>query len=193
MAYARRALSKGNFELAASLLDAANRRPVPLLLEIRTAQKEQDARQQRLKTARRIGALLVATILVVVTVAFFWIKSEYNRAETAKIAAEKSADAAIKEKKEAERQESIAVKAREDAVHAKNSAEASRAAEQLAKQDALDAKDDAEDAKDAAEEAQDEAEAAQKKEEYGAYIARIGLAAAKIDDNAFGMAARPAG
>jgi WD40 repeat protein/serine/threonine protein kinase len=195
VAYARRALSKGNFELAASLLDETNLDQAPLLREIQAAQKEQDARQQRLKTAKRIGAFLVATILVVVTVAFFWIKSEYNRAEKAKIAAQESANSAIKEKKEAERQQSIAVSAKEEAVHAKNSAEASRAAEAQATHEALDAKKVAEDAKKVAEDAKDAAEKAKKKaedakqqEEYGAYIARIGLAAAKIDDNAFGMA-----
>ncbi len=188
VAYARRALSKGNFELAASLLDETNLDQASLLREIRAAQKEQDARQQRLKTAKRIGAILVATILVVVTVAFFWITSEYNRAEKAKIAAQESANSAIKEKKEAVRQESIAVSAKEEAVHAKNSAEASRAAEAQATHEALDAKKVAEDAKDAAEKAKKKAEDAKQQEQYGAYIARIGLAAAKIDDNAFGMA-----
>jgi hypothetical protein len=195
LAYARRALSKGNFDLAASLLDEANADHVSLLRDIRAAQREQDARQQRLKTAKRIGAALVATILIVVTVAFCWIKSEYNRAESAKTAAQESEKAAIAEKKEADAQRAKAVAAEESAVRAKDSAEAAQRQETVAKDQAIEARKNAEaaqrseeSAKKLAIQAKIDAENAQKKEEYGAYIARIGLAAAKIDENAFGMA-----
>jgi len=88
LAYAKRALSKGNFDLAASLLDDANPDHTALLQEIRAAQKEQDARQQRLRAAKRLGITLMGIILTIVTGAFVWIRSEYQRAETAKAAAE---------------------------------------------------------------------------------------------------------
>ncbi len=194
-AYARRALSKGNFDLAASLLDEANAEHVPLLREIRAAQKEQDARQQRLKTAKRIGAALVATILVVVSVAFFLVSQEKRKAEDQrKIAvqqkdeADKAKDAAVEAQKQEEAAKNAALEAERQEKAAKEKEEtAKNAAVELQKQ-AIIAKNNADKAKDDAVEAQRQEKAAKEKEENGAYVARIGLASAKIDDNAFGMA-----
>ncbi len=188
LAYSRRALSKGNLDLAASLLDESQTEHRPLLGEIRAAQHEQDARQHRLKTAKRIGAALVAAIFLVVSVAFFWIKSEYNRAETAKTKAVQSERVAIFEKENADAQKVIAQKAEQGAIREKNVAEAAKREEVVAKGKAIEAKNAAVTAKEEAVTAKEEAVAAKEKEEYGAYIARIGLASAKIDENAFGMA-----
>ena len=187
LAYAKRALSKGNFDLAASLLDASIADHAALLVQIRAAQKEQDARQQRLKAAKRTGVALMAAICVVVTVAFFWIRSEYNRAEIAKNQAEVSEKAAIADKQEAEHQKSLAVAAQQTAETEKFAAIAARKDEEKAKGKAIESMKNAVAAQKKEKDAKDAAVIAQEKEEYGAYIARIGLASAKIDENAFDM------
>lgn len=139
LAYAGSALRKGDYDLGASLLDAEIPEHAELLQQIREAQRERDSRQQRLKTAKRVGAGLVLTMLVVVSVAFFWIR-------TAKLQAEDARD------------------------------------------DAQAAQQTAEEAQKTAEEAQKKEAIARKKEEYETYIARIGLTAAKIEENAFDKA-----
>ena len=197
LAYARRALSKGNFDLAASLLDEANAEHAPLLREIRAAQKEQDARQQRLKTAKRIGAALVATILVVVTRRLLLDQSEYNRAEAAKTAAQESEKVAVAaEGGSGAAKTSPPRRPSKRPVREKNAAEAARRDEEPPRtkpRDRQECRRSPEELrqtmpprKETA--AKEEAEAAKEKEEYGAYVARIGLASAKIDENAFGMA-----
>ena len=60
LAYATRARQKGDYDLGASLLDANIPEHQPLLTEIVAAKRDRDARQQRLKTARRIGVVLLA-------------------------------------------------------------------------------------------------------------------------------------
>ena len=88
LAYAQRAMNKENFDLAASLLDETNAEHTTLLRSIRAAQREHQTRQQRLKTARRIGAALVLALLLVASVAFFWIRTERDRAVVARQGAE---------------------------------------------------------------------------------------------------------
>jgi WD40 repeat protein len=153
LAYATRAMQKGDFDLGASLLDEKIPQHEPLLKEIRAAQRDRDTRQQRLKTARRVGTALLVTIVVVVTAAFFIVQAEKNKAKESEARAVSAKAVAVTEKEEADRQREAADKAKAEALAKKR-----------------------------------EAEDAKKAEEYGAYVARIGLAAAKIEENAFDRA-----
>lgn len=108
--------------------------------------------------------------------------------EKAKLDAVKARDEAlIAQQQEAEE--------RKKAIAARNEAVSARQLEAKARQDAVQAKDEAVEARDIAETERRRAEIARKDaidakeaEEYEAYIARIGLAAAKIDENAFDSA-----
>ena len=181
LAYATRAMQKGDYDLGASLLDAKVPQHQPLLKEIRAAQRDRDARQQRLKTARRIGTALLATVVIVVTVAFFMVRAEKNKAQESEAQAVAAKADALAKKDEAD-------KAKIDALAKKQEAEVARA-------DALNKKEEADRQRLAADKAKAEAlaekkaaDVARQAEEYGAYVARIGLAAAKIEENAFDRA-----
>jgi len=174
LAYARCALKKGDFDLGASLLDADNPQHVDVIQEIKAAQQERDARQQRLKTFKRIGAGLVATVVIVITAAFFLVQAEKTRAVAAEgraVAGEKRAKKAEVRAKKGER------KAKEAKARAKEDERKAKEAEGIAKQEA-----------ERARLAEQLAETRRQKEEYRAYIAGIGLAAAKIEENAFDVA-----
>jgi len=181
LAYAKRAFHNGDFDLGAKLLDAQNAAHAPLLYEIRLAQRERDARVQRLKTARRVGAGLLVTILAVVTVAFLLVNNQRNIAEAAK-------NDALVQKKNAEHQTEIAEenenkanKAKSEAVAQKKEADQQRErAEAQTKIAVAQTK--------IAKENESKANKATRKEVYGGYIARIGLAAAKIEENDFDRA-----
>ncbi|MGE5194834.1 MAG: protein kinase domain-containing protein [Deltaproteobacteria bacterium] len=179
--YATSALRRGDYDLGASQLDPANPGHKTLLAQLKAAQDEREARQQRLKTMKRVAATLVAMVFVIVTGALVWIKGERDRADEERdkaIVAWQAADDARKDEE----------LARTDAETQRDKA---REQEQIATAARIKAEDEEEKAtiaRDDAIEAQKEAERAKKQEEYEAYIARIGLAAAKIDENAFGSA-----
>jgi WD40 repeat protein/serine/threonine protein kinase len=188
LTYAVRALSKENFDLAASLLDESNVEHVALLRRIRAAQQEQRTRQQRLKTARRVGAALVLSLLVVISVAFFWIRTERDHAaaerDNAVVAEQKAVAAKEKEtraRQQAEDAERRAKEERRAAVKAKEREEEERIS-------AVKAKEQETEARKNAQKAESRAVRAQENEEYSAYIAQIGLAAARIEENAFTVA-----
>lgn len=84
--------------------------------------------------------------------------------------------------------ERVAVAEREKAEQARLLAEQARMQAELARQEEEKAKEQAVAARDQAIEARRQAEIAKQKEEYEAYIAQIGLAAAKIQENAFDTA-----
>lgn len=202
LAYGRRALEKGDYQMGLSLLDEGVPEHIPLLEELRAARREQDARQRRLKTAKRIGAALVATVLIVVTGAAFFINNERNKAkrseETAigeKIKADKAKEDALAAEKVARDEKGKADKAKEDALAKKKEADDARKVADTAKNEALDQKNKADEARRVADTAKNdalakkkEAEDAKNVEENEAYIAKIGLAAAKIEENAFDRA-----
>lgn len=209
LAYAASALRKGDYDLGASLLEPSNAAHAGLRQQIIAAQHEREARQQRLKVMKRAAGGLVATVLLVVTVAFFWIKSARDLAIVAQVNAEKSEQAAKEAEKVASQERDVATEQRKQAVAAKaeadkrrEEAEAAKMQEEVAKKDAVKQKELAVENEKAAKLAQMAAEAAEKvavaerikaeeakkAEEYETYVARIGLAAAKIDENAFGNA-----
>lgn len=186
--YASSALRKGDYDLGASLLDAGNAQHAELLGKLKAAQRERDARQQRLQTLKRLAAGMVALFVVSVTVAFFWIRSERDRAVVAEKDASEQRDIASEQRDKAvasQKQEEIA---KGEAVAQKELAVVARKKAEDEEQNARTAEKQARVAQAKAEEERQKAELAKKKEEYEAYIARIGLAAAKIDENAFGSA-----
>jgi hypothetical protein len=186
--YASCALNNGDLDLAGTLLDTSHEDHQALMTKIEAARRERDARQRRLKMAKMAVAALVAGIIVTTSTFLYLVNVQRNKAIVAQ--------------REEERQKNIAVKAKEGEAVARKEAEKDRDAANLAKQQEEEARKLEEEARKLADERRLEAEAAQKKEalarvaeeeqrkakEYEAYIATIGLASAKIDENAFDFA-----
>jgi WD40 repeat protein/serine/threonine protein kinase len=203
-AYATSALAKGDFDLGLSLLDADDEGYADLRAQILAARAERDARQQRLKAAKRVGVAMAAAIFLIVTGAAVWINRERGIAQANEREAVKQKGIAEVERDRADEQRGIAVRERDRAdglrVEAENNANAAIAARadaeeqrdnaRIAEGKAVQAQVEAEDARNDAVEARDIAVAAREAEEYQAYIARIGLAKAKIDENSFDVAAQ---
>ncbi len=201
-AYAHCAYEKGDYDLGLSLLDEDVPDHADLRQHLLTAQREREARQQQLRMAKRIGAVTLVIFFTVISGAAYWINTERNAAIVARDEAEEQRVEANNQRIEADLQRQQAVDARaqeeiakNDAIKAQQETEAARILEEQAKNDALVAQQEAEDArkleeqaKNDAVEAQLAAEEARKAEEYEAYVARIGLAAAKIDENSFDAA-----
>ncbi len=171
LAYAQSAFGKGDFDLANSLLDVKNPKHAPLHRQVAAAQKERDARQQRLRTVRNMAGALAASIVLIICGAMFWINSERSKAINAANLASAAEVQATKERDKA-------VEAQEKATSAEQRAKTDRDVAQDAKAQAV--KDAT-----AARKAEGEAQDAKVAQEYEAYIARIGLASAKIEENAF--------
>jgi len=209
LAYAESALRKGDYDLGASLLDQSVPEHAAVYAEIQEAQREREAKQRRLKTAKRAVVGLVALILIVVTAAFLLVNQQRNKAVAAKTEAELARDRAerAKEKEEKAKEDALAAEAREReakdlAVAARRKAEEAERQEREARQKEELARLAAEEAEKkerearkkeelarlAAEEAEKKERAAREDADYRAYIALIGLASAKIEENAFDTA-----
>lgn len=160
LAYARSAQRKGDFDLGLSLLAGGTPDQNSLRNELQVAQRERDARLHRLKTARRVVLGLVALVFVAITGGIVLVSIQKAEANRLRIVAED------------------------------NEVEANRQAG-LARDNAQEANRQAGLARDSAREAlrlQGVAESQREQTEYEAYIALVGLAAAKIDENAFDRA-----
>lgn len=88
--YAESAYKNRDLDLAEPLLDPEDDRHRGLLSKVGSARRERDARRKRLRFFKYGSATLVGVVLLVMTVAFFWIHSERNRA----VRSEKNAVAA---------------------------------------------------------------------------------------------------
>ena len=227
LAYAGSALAKGDYDLGESLLDSGEPAHAEVLKKIKAAQKERDARTQRLKMAKRLVAALLLVVFGGGAIATYLINAQRKQAviarneavkqegiakEQTKIAeeqrgiafvqkekAEVARNEAVVAQKEAEEQRQIADQRREEAVVAQKEAERQKgiADEQkmiandekekavLARNDAIEAKNEADTQRTIAVEQKGIAEQQRGEAEYRAYIAQIGLASAKIDENAF--------
>jgi WD40 repeat protein/serine/threonine protein kinase len=167
LAYARSAHRKGDYDLAISLLTGDDAEQQELKAQAVAAAQERDARQGRLRNAKRLLAALAALVVFVVTGAYFQIRADRDRAVTAqKIASE---------------QRDLAETARAEEARQKLAADDARAIAEQKRKDEAAARRDAELARAAADQAKEA-------EEYEAYVARIGLAAAKIEENSFDYA-----
>ena len=183
IAYANCAKVREDYDLAASLLDADDPAHGDLLRDVQEGKREREARTRRLRNAKRIALALIAVVLTVVTTAYFEIRKQRDRAEQSRQRAEVArADEAVARQ--------AAEEAEADAIKSRDIAEERRIAEQQARRNEEQARKKEEQARKEEEEARKRAEAAQRAEQYEAYIARIGLAAAKIEDNAFSDAER---
>ena len=167
LAYAECAFGKGDYDLGASVLVPGEPRHTNLLRQIETAQHEREARQRRLKAARRLVGLLTVAFLLVVTWASLFSWDKMREAQGAR-------EDAIASQKHAER------KARD--------AEIARSTEAAAKKAAQKAERIAQEAERVAKEAETNAKKLKNEAEYDAYVSRIGLAAIKIEENAFDRA-----
>jgi WD40 repeat protein/serine/threonine protein kinase len=181
LAYARRAMKKEDLDLAASLIDASDPSHAELHRQVVAAQRERDTRQQRLKNVRRMVAAMGVAIVFGAGIGTILINAQKNRAVTAEATARTDRDNAVRSE-----QVATAAKAKADA----SAAEARRQAElaRLAEGNARSAEGVARNAQKQATADADRAQQAKKREEYQAYVARIGLAAAQIEGNAFDTA-----
>jgi len=180
--YARLALKRGDFDLGAGLLDPSVPDHQEVLAQLQSGIAERESRQRRIKMLKGAVAALVASVVGIGTVAYVKVTQEKNRAVAAEADAVKSRDAAlVAQKKEAEQRE-IAVANEKTANEQRTIAVANEktANEQRAIAVANEK---------TANEQREIAVRAREQEEYQAYIARIGLTNAKIDENAFDRAA----
>lgn len=201
-AYAESALRKGDFDLGLSLLDPSLPDHQVLRQKLQSEKQEREARKARIAAFKKTLVAVAVVFLVVVSGAAVWINHERSLAVIAR-------DDAITAQKQEEIAKRDAVKARDDAVAARDQEALARRAEEKAKLVAEERRQEADNqrmiaeaarieeekqkraaeiARDEAEVARQQEEIAKKKEEYEAYIAQIGLAAAKIDENAFDTA-----
>lgn len=204
LAYATAARGREDFDLATSLLTPDTPEHAELLAEVKEAKRERDAKARRLKNAKRLAVGLVVTVLAVVTVAYFEISKQRDLAEDARLRAENARSEEALARQAAEVAKADAIAARDIAEERRIAEEKARQAEEIARKTAVAAKDEAEQRRKQAVAAQAEAVAAKQEadrqrdaaliakraEEYEAYVAQIGLASAKVDDNAFGEAQR---
>lgn len=200
--YAGLALSNGDLDLAQSLLDSSKPEHAELLKQVHAAQRERNSKQSLLKWTKRAVAALLVAILAMGT--FFYIKIAASNVEIAK------------QRDEAKRQEGIAndnaklatdneAKALENAEQARLNAKEAEQQARIAEQRRVEAEEQrqkaqeeeqrananrvvAEQNAEAARLAETAAVDAREREEYEAYVAGIGLAAAKIDENAYDFA-----
>ena len=216
LAYAGSAKRKGDFDLGVSLLDEANPDHAILRRELIEAQNDRVARQKRLVVLKRAAMGLVAAVLVIVTGAAAWIRTEQQKAVAEAARATKAeglavaeADRATKAEKQAVAEADRATKAQKEALVQKIKAEEAAEKEKSAKLAAIKSQEEAVAAQKTAEVAAEKeklaklaaiksealaeserkkAVAAKEKEEYESYISKIGLAASQIDKNAFDAA-----
>ena len=174
-------MKKEDFDLGASLLDADDPSHAELRRQILAAQHERNSRQQRLRNVKRTLAGVVALAIVALVAGMLKINSEKDRA----VAAEQTATNAKNNAIAAREQERAAkTQAEKDRAAAVQSAEKEVAAKKLAQENerkATEKENQANVAKRIAMEERDKAE-------YQRYIATIGLAASKIDENSFDTA-----
>jgi len=176
--YAVSALGKGDYDLAESMVDSTDPDHDELKQNILAAKDERESRQRRLRLAKRAVTALAAAILVIVGVSYYLINQEVQRA----VAAE---GIALEEKERADEQRQIAQGEREKA---EQSAEVARQNSEIAIAERARAEKREQEARAQraiALQEKEKAELAREAEQYESYIARIGLAAAKVDENAF--------
>lgn len=183
LAYAGSALNKGDYDLGLSLLDENESSHAVLGKQLRAAQKERETRARRLQNVRRMVAALLVVIAAGGVGAAVLIQREAANARKAEGEANLAAQVAEDARIEAEAK-------RTEAENARIEAEKARAEEAVARDNAIAAQAQAEDSAQEALTARGDALRAKEAEEYEAYVAQIGLAAVKIDANAFGDALR---
>jgi WD40 repeat protein len=180
--YAQLALDKGDFDLGASLLDSSLEEHQPLLEKLALGRRERESRNRRIRVLKGAVAALIAAVVGIVSVAFVAVRAERNEAVVQRDRAVVAEGQAVENAKQAN-------EARQEAEKQEKSAKEGWQAETEARQDADRQRDIALENERKAVAAQLAEAEAKKAEEYAAYIARIGITKAKIDENAFDRAA----
>src|SRR5262249_1939132 len=146
---------------------------------------------------KRIAATLVVLLFGVITIALGFVWDAQRKEAVAKQDAIQKRDIAVKAERVAEqargeesKQRANAEKQTEIALAQKKEADRQRGLAEDATKEALDQKGKAETARGIAVQKESEAVESQKREELAAYGARIGMAAAKVEENAFDTADR---
>jgi WD40 repeat protein/serine/threonine protein kinase len=160
LAYAGAALKRDDFDLGISLLDSGNEQHGPLLEQLRAGQGERNSRVRRLALLKKLVGALALAVVGIVSGALVIVRAERDEAITQRNRAEAAEDVAQEKREEAEAARQVAETERQ------------RAEEEEAKAVA----------------AEEVAVTAKEAEEYEAYVARIGLANAKVTENAFDRA-----
>jgi WD40 repeat protein/serine/threonine protein kinase len=174
IAYAQYALNAGDLDLGVSLLDRSDPLHDETLARLDAARQERESRRRRFQLLKVVVALLLVAVVTTVATAYFAVRNQRNKARTQRdraVVAEQEAtdnyDAAEVARKNEKVEKERAIAAEKKATENFNEAEAARQIAETEKKRALEAK---------------------QAEEYEAYVARIGLAKAKIDENAFDRA-----
>jgi len=126
LAYAGSAKRKGDFDLGLSLLDEANPDHSLLRWELVEAQGDRVARQKRLVFLKRAAIGLAAAVLVIVTGAAAWIRTEQQKALAEAVRATNAEKLAVAEADRATNAEKVA-------LNEKSKAEAAAEEEKKAK------------------------------------------------------------
>ena len=193
--YAGLALKKGDFDLGASLLDPQRDEHREVLSQLEKGRRERESRKRRIRLLKGAVAALIAAVVGIVSVAFVAVRAQRNEAiEQREIAVKQKARAegaeaeATQNAKEADAAREVAV---ENEKLAKQETIRAVTAEKQAETNLVEAKAQrarAETEKEEADRQRTLAVDAKVAEEYAAYIARIGLTKAKIDENSFDRA-----
>lgn len=85
-AYAGAAYEKGDYDLAGALLSSDLPEHLALKQEVEKSRRIRDGRKKRLKIATISAAVLAVLVIAILSVAFFWIRSERDRALAAEAA-----------------------------------------------------------------------------------------------------------
>lgn len=212
-AYASAAHARGDYDLALGQLDPSIAEHHQLYEEIAAARVDREQRIKRLATYKKVGFALAASLFAVVTGAAVWINSARQEANSQRLIAVEQKDIAVAASEQERIAKENALLATEAERLAKIDAEQKRIAAETAEEEARLAKLDAEQKQAEAERAKMAAEAAREQERlakldadekrliaerageqeklarqaeaYESYVARIGAAAAKIDENAY--------
>ncbi len=160
VAYARSALARSDFDLGLSLLNVDDEKHHLVFGQLEKGRREREQRKRRFKWLKGLVALLIAVVVGVVLVANAAVRTQRDKAIVQR-------DRAVKAEGEAVEQRDRAVVAEGEAQENFKKAEREKERAEQQRKIAIQAKHD---------------------EEYEAYVARIGLASAKIEENAFDRA-----
>lgn len=174
IAYANAALEKGDYDLGLSMLEESEFEHQQLIKKLKAAIADRDARQNRLRTIKKLAAMLAVFIIVAGTIAMTVILSLYNRSAQLNATLDKTNNSLQEEFKRT-------TNALEDAKKQRELAEKS---EQTAK----DKQSEAETARRNAELSRLESVAQKQRAEESSYFAEIGLVGASLQQNQFSIA-----
>ncbi|MEM8945532.1 MAG: protein kinase [Planctomycetota bacterium] len=166
-AYAQSALERSDFDLGISLLDENEQEHADLLAKLVAGRDERESRNRRLTLMKRAVAALLVAVVGIVSASYFAVRAQRNEAIAQRDRADENYQKAEAAREAEETQRKVAVEQRKKAQEQEQIATKNAAEAQRQKRLAIDAK---------------------QAEEYEAYVARIGLANAKIEENAFDRA-----